>query len=314
MTIKENTWVTKKKDKTIWSNLSGTWKQETNQEQIAACEQLIKVAKMKMSDEDRQMLINKNIDIYQSCMSEDEKKDNESINEQKKLTICDMLISFFKDFEFEPNFRFVNTLRHHCSSLDEAKDYICNYFKLTDNQYKEDVKEKVKSAEFKQMYDNLCSLNASTTAINHRLKIYFGSQGTGKTTDAMKESNNNVVVCHSAMLPSDLLEDFEFKDGKACFKKSLLWEAMEQGKAICLDEMNLLPFESLRFLQSILDNKKCICYKGKTIEIAEGFKIIGTMNLIVNGSIFNLPEPLVDRAYDLKEYRLTSKQLVGALN
>ena len=88
---------------------------------------------------------------------------------------------------------------------------------------------------------------------------------------------------------------------------------MENGTKITLDEINLLPFESLRFLQSILDNKTEINYKGQVIHIKDGFQIIGTMNLTVNGSVFNLPEPLVDRACELKEYKLTAEQLAGAL-
>ena len=68
---------------------------------------------------------------------------------------------------------------------------------------------------------------------------------------------------------------------------------MEQGKAIVLDEINLLPFDSLRFLQGILDGKSEIIYKGNVITIAEGFQVIATMNLVVNGTVFNLPSLLL---------------------
>ena len=242
----------------------------------------------------------------------EEKQNNDAINTQKSKIVCSDLINFFKDFDFEPNFRFVNTLKRNSQSVENAQTYICNYFKLTDNQYKEDVQEKVKSQEFKNLISDLQSINTNNI-INSRFKVYYGSQGTGKTTQALKESNNVVIVCHSAMLPSDLLEDFKFEEGKPAFKKSALWEAMENGTKITLDEINLLPFESLRFLQSILDNKTEINYKGQVIHIKDGFQIIGTMNLTVNGSVFNLPEPLVDRASELKEYKLTAEQLAGAL-
>ena len=53
-------------------------------------------------------------------------------------------------------------------------------------------------------------------------------------------------------------------------------------------------------------------YKGETIKIKEGFQVIATLNLFVNGSINPLPEAIVDRAtYDgLKEFKLPSKLLV----
>ena len=129
----------------------------------------------------------------------------------------------------------------------------------------------------------------------------------------MLEAENNCMTCHSAMLPSDLMEDFKFVDGKAEFVPSALQIAMTEGKKIVLDEINLLPFESLRFLQTILDGKTEFIYKGKTVKIVDGFKIIGTMNLVVNGCTYGLPEPLVDRAEELRKYSLTAKNLVGAI-
>lgn len=313
MRIRNNLCITKRKNGEVWSNFSGTWKNETNQQQISILLQTLSYVKKKHhSDEEKQSCINAAIQSYQDLMPNEEKTNNPAVNEQKIRSVCYELINFFKDFEFEPNFRFVNTLRKNCNSVEDAKSYVCSYFNLTDNQFKEDVQEKVKSQEFANIINELQSIETKTT-INSRFKVYYGSQGTGKTTQALKESNNVVMVCHSAMLPSDLLEDFKFEDGKPSFKHSALWDAMENGTKITLDEINLLPFESLRFLQSILDNKKEINYKGQVIHIKDGFQIIGTMNLTVNGSTFNLPEPLVDRAVELKEYKLTAEQLMGAL-
>ena len=313
MLIRENLWITKNKKGEIWSNLSGTSRAETNTTQLSICKNILSILKSrKMSHDDKMQIVNTYIRQYQDLMSDEEKVNNKEVKVQTIRTVCYELINFFKDFDFEPNFRFVNTLKKNSSSVETAQAYICNYFKLTDNQYKEDVQEKVKSQEFKNIINEMQSISTNST-INSRFKIYYGSQGTGKTTQALKESNNVVMVCHSAMLPSDLLEDFKFEEGKPAFKKSALWEAMENGTKITLDEINLLPFESLRFLQSILDNKTEINYKGQVIHIKDGFQIIGTMNLTVNGSVFNLPEPLVDRAAELKEYKLTAEQLVGAL-
>lgn len=306
MEIKTGLWIVKKKS-SIGSNISGKWIEETDPAKINILLQLRKASTQKNIDK-----IDELIKQYKSLMPSEELLKAEEKRKNNMIEVCKKLIDFFKEFEFEPNFRFVNTLRQNAKSIQNAQQYVINYFSLSNNQYKDSIAEKIKSPEFKTLITVMSSIT-STNIINKRFKIYYGSQGTGKTTQAMKESAGVVMVCHSAMLPSDLLEDFKFEDGKPGFKKSSLWLAMENGTKITLDEINLLPFESLRFLQSILDNKSEICYKGQTIHIKDGFQIIGTMNLVVNGSIFNLPEPLVDRACELKEYQLTAEQLIGAL-
>lgn len=224
------------------------------------------------------------------------------------------MIDFFSEFDFEPNFRFVNTFARiaYCSDDIAVKSYVRNYFKLTDSPYVDSIVEKMKSIEFEQIRTNFKEYEPSHN-VNTRFRLYYGSAGTGKTTAAMKESAGKCMVCHSAMLPSDLMEDFKFEDGKATFKPSALQNAIVNGETIVLDEINLLPFESLRFLQSILDGKKQFLYKGHEINIADGFKIIGTMNLTVNGTTYALPEPLVDRCEYIKEYKLNAENLLGAI-
>lgn len=223
------------------------------------------------------------------------------------------LVSFFTEFQFEPNFRFVNTLSH-CLESSRAcgTDYVVNYFELTDNPYRRELGEKIKSSEFKAIIKDLASVAPDKT-INTRFKVYYGSQGTGKTTLAMSETDGRCMVCNSSMLPSDLMEDFVFVDGKATFQPSALWRSMVEGTKITLDEINLLPFDSLRFLQTILDGKKEFLYKGNKVEIADGFQIIGTINLTVNGMTYGLPEPLIDRASEMRKFTLTPEQLASAI-
>lgn len=224
------------------------------------------------------------------------------------------LLDFFTEFNFEPNFRFVNTLSYKVNdSLTGAKEYIANYFSLMDNPYSEEVKEKMKSAEFNNILKDIAEYGKPTSRINNRFKIYYGSAGTGKTTLAQKESNGRCIVCNNSMLPSDIMEDFVFENGQPSFKPSILWESMENGNKIVLDEINLLPFDSLRFLQGVLDGKKSFEYKGRTVNIADGFEVIGTMNLSIGGSVYGLPEPLVDRCGDMKEFKLSAKQLMKAI-
>lgn len=224
------------------------------------------------------------------------------------------LMDFFSEFSFTPSFRFANTFAFMaCKSKKAAIEYVSNYFALMDSSYIKEVVEKVKSAEFSQIVESIAQYGAPASHINNRFKVYFGPAGTGKTTIAQEESENRCIVCNSSMLPSDLMEDFVFTDGNPDFNPSLLWECMEQGKTIVLDEINLLPFDSLRFLQGIVDGKTEFYYKNRPVHINEGFQIIGTMNLSLGGMVYGLPEPLVDRCSSAKEFILSAKQLAKAV-
>lgn len=258
-----------------------------------------------------------------NCKNEDSKSEViQSVEEfsfakrQRIKDIMQNIINFFSEFSFEPNFRFINTFSNKCLEGQlEALNYVTNYFKLTDNQYLDSICEKMKSLEFSQITEDLINevVIGHKEPINQRFALYYGSAGTGKTTKAMDESEGRCMICHSAMLPSDLMEDFKFVDGHPVFTPSVLQMAMTNGQTIVLDEINLLPFESLRFLQSILDNKQEFIYKGQTIKIKNGFKVIGTMNLSINGCVYSIPEPLVDRACDLQEFKLRAEDLVNAI-
>lgn len=240
----------------------------------------------------------KSIGLLESCPNSDLK------------FLLDKLIDFFSEFEFVPNFRFTNTFIRE-TLVGRGTDYVVNYFRLQDSVCAEDVRAKMESLEFTDLLKDFASI-VVTKEINQRLKIYYGPQGTGKTTTALKETSE-CMVCHSAMLPSDLMEDFKFVDGKATFSPSPLWRSMEEGRKIVLDEINLLPFESLRFLQSLLDGKKSFLYKSQEVNIKDGFEVIGTMNLVVNGMKYPLPEPLVDRCKEIREFTMTSDLLMGAV-
>ena len=306
-----NYWITINKQQVLWTNLYGEAKHIVDPIEFNAVMSLYCTFTKRTLDETSKMealvrfLQNNNI----SVSTETQKV----IDKFAVQTTIQNLIDFFSEFEFEPNFRFINSFAYACNvSHDEASNYVKNYFELIDSPYINSIIEKMKSAEFHIITDDLFGI-VPTHKVNNRFKLYYGAQGTGKTTQALKETEGNCMVCHSAMLPSDLMEDFKFDNGQATFIPSALQIAMTSGKAIVLDEINLLPFESLRFLQSILDGKAQFEYKGKTIVIKDGFKIIGTMNLHVNGCTYALPEPLVDRAETLKKFNLTAEHLIGAI-
>lgn len=240
----------------------------------------------------------------------------ELTEEQKKEIVTNgiaHLMDFFKEFDFEPNFRFINTLAISLNQNENsAKNYISSYFELIDSPYCNEINAKMGSKEFSNLLNEIGTI-APSKVVNHRFNLYYGSQGTGKTTIAMRESGSSPIVCNSSMLPSDIMEDFVFVDGKATYKPSAFWRAMVEGRTIVMDEINLLPYDTLRFLQGILDNKKTITYKGNDIEIDDNFKIIGTMNLTVNGMTYGLPEPLVDRCAVAKKFTLSAKDLLSAI-
>lgn len=317
--------ISKQKTGDIWTNITGSWiKFAPGDKRYGMMINLRRLCKSKYTTDDvkREAMTQAKMAILQDKLDNDADSlgDNadevkDTLRKSKLNAALQHLMDFFSEFSFSPNFRFVNTFTRkvlHATAAD-VKQYVKCYFALTDNIYQAQIADKMESCEFDDILNDLAYANC-TKQINNRFKLYYGAQGTGKTTQAMIEANNNCMVCHSAMLPSDLMEDFQFDDGKAAFKPSALYKAMMEGKQIVLDEINLLPFESLRFLQSILDGKSSFVYKGQTVNIEDGFKIIGTMNLQVNGQIYPLPEPLVDRAEDLKEYKLTAEQLLGAID
>lgn len=255
------------------------------------------------------------ISLDNSAPTSESAKPVELSDDEKVIRGLENLIKFFSEFEFEPNFRFTNTLAFKVAeSKKSAKEYIENYFALVDNSYKNEVATKLKSREFGSILDDIALGGKPTTTVNKRFKVYYGSAGTGKTTLAQTETDKRCIVCNASMLPSDLMEDFVFVEGKPSFKPSKLWDCMTNGKAIVLDEINLLPFDSLRFLQGILDGKTEFDYKGHKVEIADGFQIIGTMNLTIGGMTYGLPEPLIDRCADMRKFVLSADMLKSALS
>lgn len=222
------------------------------------------------------------------------------------------LQKFFSEFKFQPAARFVNTLALS-QDVSAARAYVTGYVRLINNSDANDIVEKLKSPEFESVASDLIKYPPKKQ-INKRLDIYFGDAGTGKTTKAIEQyPDAQVVPCNASMLPDELMRTFDFNDdnGNPVFKPSTLRLAMEAGSPIIFDEINLLSFDCLRLLQTLTDSKSSINYNGDTIAVKDGFKIIGTMNLTVNDQVYNLPEPLVDRAEIINEFKLSSKQLAA---
>lgn len=231
--------------------------------------------------------------------------------EINKIELASDIINFFIEFDYDVSTRFINTLVRF-NNENDIKEYVINYFKLSGNRNCSLIVDKLKSDEWQKIANKLKNISDTETKVNTRLEVYFGPQGTGKTTSAINKADD-VMVCHSGMLPQDMLEDFKFADGKPSFDKSVFYEALENGKTILLDEFNLLPFETVRFLQGVLDNKDEFEYKSRHIKIHKDFKVIATMNLYVNGIEYPLTTPLVDRCAEIKSFEPDADLLAACI-
>lgn len=228
-----------------------------------------------------------------------------TIINQEQITedVVQLLDNFLKEFSIPLSIRLLNTM----ANVKKPAEYLINYAMLTGRDYIT-LSDKIGSLEYKEIEAALNKIETKKK-INQRLSIYFGNAGTGKTTTAIKEAKGDVVVMNESITPKELMFDFTFEDGKPSFTKSAFCKAMENGTTIVLDEINLAPFETLRFLQGVLDNKEEVTISGETIKIKKGFSVIGTMNETVLGTDYYLPEPLIDRCFEIKKFELSHKKL-----
>lgn len=213
---------------------------------------------------------------------------------------------FFSEWKWDVSYRFVDTFLR----VDDRTAYMKNYFVLQGHVDADAIAEKFSSPEFQKL---LRIKYIPKNQSNKHIKVYYGPAGTGKTRKACKEADDLCIICSSDMSCTDLLRDFDFDDGKPGYEKSDLWRAIVEGKKIVFDEINLLNRDALKFLQGLTDGKKFFNFMGHKIEIHPDFQIIGTMNLIMGGIAYPLPEPIVDRCSEIVEMKLTPESLVEML-
>lgn len=213
---------------------------------------------------------------------------------------------FFSEWKWKISYRYVDTFLR---STDRVA-YTKNYFKLQGHIEADEIAEKLDSPEFKKL---LRIKYIPKNQSNKHIKVYYGPAGTGKTRKACKEADGLCIICSSDMSCTDLLRDFDFEDGKPGYEKSDLWRAIVEGKKIVFDEINLLNKDTLKFLQGLTDGKKFFNFVGHKIEIHPDFQIIGTMNLIMGGIAYPLPEHIVDRCSEIEEMILTPESLAAML-
>ena len=234
----------------------------------------------------------------------DKEKEKEELMEQMTLTYKDFL-KFFSETSFKPSIRMIDTLSR--LNLKSGQNYIGWFMELINHPDREVIVPKLKSDEWKnihsQMLDIYKKVGKSIDPINTRLEIVYGPNGTGKTYDVIKEYQEKypdigVMACSSSMSSAeDLLQVFDFDEGgKPVFKDSPLTEAIKKDQPVILEEARLMQQSAMAFLQSLLDCKDYVDTCRGRLYIGPNFKVIMTMNLEVNGVVYELPEPIVDRA------------------
>ena len=235
---------------------------------------------------------------------EDKEKEKEELMSQMTSTYKDFL-KFFSETSFKPSIRMIDTLSR--LNLKSGQNYIGWFMELINHPDREVIAPKLKSDEWKnihsQMLDIYKKVGKSIDPINTRLEIVYGPNGTGKTYDVIKEYQEKypdigVMACSSSMSSAeDLLQVFDFDEGgKPVFKDSPLTEAIKKDQPVILEEARLMQQSAMAFLQSLLDCKDYVDTCRGRLYIGPNFKVIMTMNLEVNGVVYELPEPIVDRA------------------
>ena len=99
----DDLWVKQTRTGEVWSNFSGKWMIESENDRITLSLRALKIARSsKISDEEKSKAYDTILEQYKKLMPVEEivKRQNEIIEQKNKVS--SMLINFFKDFEFEP--------------------------------------------------------------------------------------------------------------------------------------------------------------------------------------------------------------------
>ena len=112
-----------------------------------------------------------------------------------------------------------------------------------------------------------------------RLFILLGETGVGKTWITEKRYPDMVTyACNSSLDPYSLCYSLENINGVLTPRETPFLQMLKTGGKVKLDEINLLPHDSLMFIQGITDEKENVVVGSETIKISPEFKILATMN------------------------------------
>lgn len=219
-------------------------------------------------------------------------------------SVYEEFFKFFTEVAFKPSVRMIDTISRMPIPKD-GENYIRGYLELINHPDKDIIVPKLKSTEFQMIWNKMRDIyeKISISPINNRLEIWYGPNGTGKTYSVINRYHEEypdigVMACSSSMSSQeDLLQVFDFlEDGKPQFKDSPLTEAIKKDCPVILEEARLMQQSAFAFLQNLLDSKEYVDTCRGRLNIGPNFKVIMTLNLEVNGIVYELPEPIVDRA------------------
>jgi hypothetical protein len=240
------------------------------------------------------------------------KANKNGIEAVEKLNAFLSEFSYFRD---GVSMRFINSF----ARSPQPKELLESYCEVSNMEDLPELREKMKSPEFAKVVDLFTKF--SPRPVNKRFAVFYGSPGGGKTYAGeaacakINDGAYETMVCSPSMDAADMLYAyrFDYKSGKRGYVPTALLKAMLAGRAVVLDEINLLPMEARMFLQNILDNKSKVSVMGIELPIKDGFFVIGTMNLETGLGSSPLPLPLVDRACVVKNFKTSAAQAaVGA--
>ena len=130
---------------------------------------------------------------------------------------------------------------------------------------------KVKVEEFFRKFED--------PATKERLFIVVGETGVGKSYMIQKRYPDIIqYACDKRYDPYTLCYHFVNEGGELTPKETPFLKALKEGKKVFLDEMNMLPHDTLLFIQGITDEKDTVVIGDEVVEISPNFKIIGAMN------------------------------------
>ena len=112
-----------------------------------------------------------------------------------------------------------------------------------------------------------------------RLFILLGETGVGKTWITEKRYPDMVTyACNSSLDPYSLCYSLENINGVLTPVETPFLRTVRDGGRVKLDEINLLPNDSLMLVQGLTDEKESIVVGSEVIKISPDFKILATMN------------------------------------
>ena len=188
-----------------------------------------------------------------------------------------------------------------------AKDYLVGRFTVSKalSDFAPEIEKKCESAEFVQLATQASALTARKL-VNSKLALFYGKPGSGKSTFAKTQfPTAERYFCTEDRRAIDLVSEvaLDFESGKKGFVPSTIARAMEAGRPVILDEINLLDDAVLAAIQQMVDDTDSIEVAGNKLQVKPGFMIVGTFNIETGIGPRPLPEPLVDRAAVIREFQ-----------